>query len=254
VKPPDASRVVAEFTHQAAAFAASPAMRAPAALDDFLALVPAGPGQRWCDVACGPGIVARALAGRVAEVVGVDLTPAMLEKARSDAVQAGLANVSFVPGDATALPLSDGTFDGALTRFSLHHIPVPARVIAEMARIVRPGGLVAVADQLTSADGAVAAWHQEIERLRDPSHWASLTWSALGAVGDRLGMTRVAERATVFELDWEEWLGRGSGGPANRALIERLLATPPAGAGEVFSVGDGRLRLRLGMVVWRRER
>ncbi len=251
--PDEPSPVVAEFTHQARAFAVSPAMHAPAALADFLALLLAAGGQRWCDVACGPGILARALAPRVAEVVGVDLTPAMVETARAEARREAVANVRFLQGDATGLPIDDGAFDGAMTRFSLHHIPAPGRVVAEMARVVRVGGTVAVVDHLTSAGGAVAAWHQEIERLRDPSHWASLAPDALLRVGAALGLTLVAQRTLAFDLDWEEWIGRGSGGPGNRALIERLVVSAPPGGDEVFAVRGGRLWLRLGVAVWRRD-
>lgn len=251
---PDApSPVVAEFTHQAQAFAVAPVMHAAVALADFLALLPAAGGQRWCDVACGPGILARALAPRVAEVVGVDLTPAMVDTARAEARREAVANVRFLQGDATALPFADGAFDGAMTRFSLHHIPAPGRVVAEMARVVRPGGTVAVVDHLTSANGAAAAWHQEIERLRDPSHWANLAPDALRGIGDAAGLTLVAERTLPFDLDWEEWIGRGSGGPGNRALIERLVASAPPDGDEVFALRGGRLWLRLGVAVWRRD-
>ena len=244
--------VVAEFTRQARAFAVAPVMHAPATLAAFVSLLPAAAGERWCDLACGPGIVARALAARVAEVVGVDLTPAMVETARAEAARAGVANAHFLEGDATCVPLPSGSFAGALTRFSLHHIPVPARVVGELARLVRRGGTVAVADHLTSPDGAAAAWHQEIERLRDPSHWASLAPQALFSLGAGLGLSLVTREVAPFDLDWEEWLARGSGGVAQRNLIERLLAAPPPGAKEVFALREGRLHLRLGIAVWRR--
>ncbi len=244
--------VVTEFTHQAEAFAAAPVMRARVTLEDFVALLPAGPDQRWLDVACGPGIVSSALARRVAGVVGVDLTPAMVEQAAIGAAAAGVGNARFVEGDATALPFGDGGFDGSVTRFSLHHIPHPLRVVREMARVVRLGGHVAVADHLTSPDPAAAAWHYEIERLRDPSHWRSLSADALGALGRQAGLVEVARRVTPFDLDWEEWLQRGSGGRANRLLIEGLLGEPPAGSGAVFRLDRGRLHLSLGVFVWKR--
>src|SRR6185503_3403989 len=106
--------------------------------------------------------------------VGVDLTPTMIERARADAADAGVENVTFELGDATALDLPDDSLDGAITRFSLHHIPAPVRVLEEMRRVVRPGGYLVVADHVTDDEGAAAAWHEEIERLRDPSHWACL--------------------------------------------------------------------------------
>jgi ubiquinone/menaquinone biosynthesis C-methylase UbiE len=172
-----------EFTHQAASFAESAAMSADDLLAALVELAPADPGASWLDVACGPGLVARALDPRVGSVHGVDMTPAMVERAEAEAVAGGHAGLAFSRGDATALEEADASYDGAITRFSLHHIPAPSRVIEEMARVVRPGGWVVVGDHLTDADADAAAWHQEIERLRDPTHWASQTAERLRAMG-----------------------------------------------------------------------
>lgn len=244
----------AEFTHQTDSFARSPAMSTAATLGALIELVPEDPGARWLETACGPGLVARAVAGRVGSVRGVDLTPSMVEKARAEAAAAGVANVEFELGDATALELPDDSFDGAVNRFSLHHIPVPGRVLAEMARVVRPGGWVLVADHLTDADGGAAAWHEEIERLRDPSHWACLSRERLLAAGEGAGLELDEERLLPLDLDFEEWLGRGSGGPAAAGLIERLLAAPPEAAESFRVEGDRaarRLLLRNSVTRWR---
>ena len=244
----------AEFTHQTESFAGSPALSGAAALGALVELVPADPAARWLETACGPAIVARAIAPRVGSVQGVDLTPAMVEKGREEAAAAGIGNVELSLGDATALDLPDDGFDGAVNRFSLHHIPLPGRVLAEMARVVRPGGWVVVADLLTDADGDAAAWHEQIERLRDPSHWACLTRERLLAAGAAAGLELETERTIPLDLDFDDWLGRGSGGPGAAALIERLLGEAPAGA-ESFRVvggaGERRLLLRNSVSRWR---
>lgn len=243
-----------EFTHQTDSFAESAAMGAAEILGALVELAPADAGAGWLDVACGPGLVSRALAPRVGSVHGVDLTPAMVEKASAEARAAGLDNVAFELGDATALEAGDESFDGAITRFSLHHIPAPSRVVAEMARVVRPGGWVVIGDHLTDEDRNAAAWHQEIERLRDPTHWASQTPARLRAMGEDAGLLLDHERIAEIELDYEEWLGWGSGGAGAEALIERLLARP-AGS-ECFRVleadGGRRLQLRYWLSRWRR--
>jgi SAM-dependent methyltransferase len=226
-----------EFAFQAEAFARSPAMRLAETLGVVVDLVPAEPDARWVEIACGPGLIARALAPRVGSVLGVDLTPAMVEKARAEAAAAGVENVGFELGDATALDLSDDSFDGAITRFSLHHIPAPVRVLEEMRRVVEPGGRLVVADFVTDEDAEAAAWREEIERLRDPSHWALLTPSRIAALGERLGLIPDLQREVPFVIDFDEWLHRGSGGPANAELIERLVGEAPAGA-RSFAVRD----------------
>jgi SAM-dependent methyltransferase len=243
-----------EFAHQADAFARSPTMSLAETLDAVVELVPVDAEARWLEVACGPGLIARAMAPRVGSVVGLDLTPAMVEKARAEAAAARVENVSFEFGDATALDLPDDSLDGAITRFSLHHIPAPVRALEEMRRVVRPGGYVVVADHVTDDDGAAAAWHEQIERLRDPSHWACLTPSRLTALGERAGLKADVERVVPFEIDFGEWLNRGSGGPANAELIERLLGEAPVAVESFVVTGEGdarRLALRNSLHRWR---
>jgi SAM-dependent methyltransferase len=160
-----------------------------------------------------------------------------------------------VPGWSRALDFSDGSFDGAITRFSFHHIPVPGRVLAEMARMVRPGGWVVVGDQVTDDDGEGAAWHQEIERLRDPTHWASQRLGRLRAMGAVAGLELEQESLVPIEIDFEDWLARGSAGQTASPLIERLLAERPGGA-ESFRVTLGEsgrcLHQRYWLGRWRR--
>jgi ubiquinone/menaquinone biosynthesis C-methylase UbiE len=232
-----------EFAHQADSFARSPTMSLAETLGVLIDLVPEDPEARWVETACGPGLIARAMAPRVGSVVGVDLTPTMIEKARADAAEAGVGNVTFEVGDATALDLPDDSLDGAITRFSLHHIPGPVRVLEEMRRVVKPGGYVVVSDFVTDDDGASAAWQEQIERLRDPSHWALLTPSRIAALGERVGLEPDQERIVPFEIDFEEWLNRGSGGPANAELIERLRSEAPPQAESFIVTGDGADRV-----------
>jgi SAM-dependent methyltransferase len=208
----------------------------------------AAPGrdERWLEAACGPGLIARELSPLAREVVGVDATPAMVELARREA--AGLSNVEYALGDAGALEFADASFDGAVTRFSLHHIPVPSRVVAELARVVRPGGSVVIADHMVDADAAAAAWETEVERLRDPSHWAALPLHRLRELGERAGLTLEEERIVPLALEYADWVTRGAG---PRDLVEAALAERPGGA-ECLRVEDGVLHLRLWLARWRR--
>lgn len=248
--------IVSEFTRQSAAFNVAPVMRSAETLQTLLDTVPTGPHSTWVEAACGPGLISRGLAPKVGRVIGVDLTQAMVAVGQQEAARAGLRNTAFVQGDALRLPFAEHCLDGAVTRFSLHHIPVPGRCVAEMARVVRPGGAVVIADHVTMADGAAAAWHQELERLRDPSHWACLTVESLRAAGERAGLQLQSERLIPFTLEFEEWLTRGTGGPEMRGLIDQLLRERPDGA-ESFRVtteadGDRTLHLVYWLSLWRR--
>jgi SAM-dependent methyltransferase len=231
-----------EFAFQAESFARSPTMSLAETLDVVVDLVPEDGAARWVEIACGPGLIARAIAPRVGSVIGLDLTPEMVEKARSEVSAAAVDNVSFEVGDATALDLPDDSFDGAITRFSLHHIPAPVRVLEEMRRVVRPGGRVVVSDFVTDDDGEAAAWQEGIERLRDPSHWALLTPSRIAAMADRVGLVADSQREVPFVIDFDEWLARGSGGRANARLIERLVGEAPPAARSFVVDGEGEGR------------
>lgn len=92
--------------------------------------------QRALDVGTGAGAFAIALAPLVREVIGVDVVPEFLDEGRKRAP----ANVELVEADATALPYELGSFDLVCTARTLHHVPRPELVLAEMNRVVRSGG------------------------------------------------------------------------------------------------------------------
>ena len=128
--------------------------------------------ERVLDSGSGAGALAFALAAHVGEVVAVDLVPELLEQGRRRAER--FPNVSFVEGDATALPFERGEFDLAGSLRTLHHIRRPELAVAELARVTRLGGRVLVVDQLASVDPLVAFELNAFERVRDPSHARTL--------------------------------------------------------------------------------
>lgn len=99
-------------------------------------------GERVLDVACGTGVVAVTAARLGARVRGLDLAPALLERARQNAQIAGV-DIDFVEGDVEALPYADGEFDVVLSQFGHMFGPQPAVTIAEMLRVLKPGGRIA---------------------------------------------------------------------------------------------------------------
>lgn len=108
------------------------------------------PDWTVADLACGSGSVAALLAPRVAEVIGVDLSPEMLEAARRrvGAAAAPGGNVDLRQGEIEALPIASGTCDAALLLLALTHVEDPALAVAEMARILKPGGRAVIVDLL----------------------------------------------------------------------------------------------------------
>jgi ubiquinone/menaquinone biosynthesis C-methylase UbiE len=100
--------------------------------------------DRLLDVGCGPGEAVIEAAPLVAEATGLDLSPAMIDRARSRAD--GIANVEFVEGDSADLPFADGAFSAVLSTTSFHHYPHPQRALAEMHRVLAPSGRLALGD------------------------------------------------------------------------------------------------------------
>ncbi|HKR52255.1 MAG TPA: methyltransferase domain-containing protein [Pseudonocardiaceae bacterium] len=106
------------------------------------------PGQRVLDVGCGPGTITIDLARLVApgSVMGIDNEPAPLRPARADAQRQAANNVSFDVGNVYQLDYPDSTFDIVHAHQVLQHLAEPVAALAEMRRICRPGGYVAVRD------------------------------------------------------------------------------------------------------------
>ncbi len=113
------------------------------------------PGQRVLDVACGTGLVTRALAARGATVVGLDQSEDMLGRARGRVA----GPVTFVRGEAEALPFADGEFDALTFTYLLRYVDDPAATMRELARVVAPGGRIGMVEfGVPSAGPLRAAW------------------------------------------------------------------------------------------------
>jgi SAM-dependent methyltransferase len=106
------------------------------------------PGLRLLDVGCGPGTITVGLAAAVApgEVVGIDREPSQIELARALAKDRGLTNVRFEVGTAEEISAPDQSFDVAFEHTLLEHVADPSQVLREMYRVLKPGGIVGVAD------------------------------------------------------------------------------------------------------------
>jgi SAM-dependent methyltransferase len=124
--------------------------------------------ERALDAGTGTGALAFALSPHVAEVLGVDMEPMLLDEARKRA--APFPNVTFAEGDITRLDLASGTFDLAGCARTLHHVRRPELAISELARVTKFGGQVLVIDQIAPGDPLLAVALDRFERARDPTH------------------------------------------------------------------------------------
>ena len=187
-----------QFTRQATPFSTAAPIASEAALRMIIDAAQPGPDDTVLDIACGGGIVVCAFAPHVRHATGIDVTPAMLERARTLAAEKRLANVTWQEGEVERLPYPDGAFTIVVTRFAMHHFLDPRAVFREMVRVCAPGGRVVVVDTYTSEDPAKAAAFNRLEILRDPSHARSLYLAELKGLFQTAGLGE--PRATFYEL------------------------------------------------------
>jgi len=202
--------------------------------------VAAHPDERAVDVGTGAGALAFALAPIVREVVGVDRVPELLELARERA--ADHRNVTFVEGDAEHLPFDDGSFDLACTLRTLHHVPRPELVLAELVRVTSPGGRLLVVDQIAPADPLAALALDHFERTRDPSHTRVLPEIDLRQLFEANGLVLVRDRHDDERRALDAYLDLADCSGEERA---RALVLAPEGP-EAYTARLGWYLLRRG--------
>lgn len=203
------------------------------------------PGMNVLDVACGTGNAARPAARAGARVVGLDLTPKLLEVGRAKANADGL-DIEWREGDVENLPFEDGRFDRVVSTFGHMFAPRHQRTADEMARVCRPGGVIVTATWLPEGTvgeifGAGASY------LPPPPDYASppIHWGREDYVRERF-----ARVATGFEFErhvnWIEWESLESWADFFMSRFGPLV-TAKAALGDRF----GELRQRI-VEIWRK--
>ena len=172
----DKSSIQSQFGQNAQSYVESKVHRLGASLARLLELVPPQPDWRVLDVAAAIGYTAYAFAPYVAHVWVTDITDEMLELARQEAAARGLTNVTVEYAEAKALPYDDAIFDLVTCRIAPHHFGDVLPFVHEAARVLRPGGRLAVVDNVVP-EGPGGDYVNAFEKLRDPSHARCLTLS-----------------------------------------------------------------------------
>ncbi len=251
-------QVSARFAAHAQDYVTSPSHAAGDDLERLVTLAEPQPDWRLLDVATGGGHTALRFAPLVREVIALDLTPTMLQAAHrfisetpplqearggephppapspspspADGTAGEGEKITFLAGDAEALPFSAATFDLVTCRIAPHHFPDCYRFVTECARVLRPGGLLLIEDNTVPDDPRAARYIDSFERLRDPSHhrsYAGYEWE--GMLLDAGLVVEHVETLTKPAVNLLDWAGRQG---ASAAVIERLQVllrqAPPA--------------------------
>lgn len=202
------------------------------------------PGHRILDVATGGGHTALALAGRGGRVVASDLTPSMLREARFLAAEHRARNIVFAGADAEALPFRDAAFDRVTCRIAPHHFPDLRTALAEMVRVLRPGGRIGIIDSTVPGEPSLDAFLNGAEKVRDPSHVRSYRveeWlEFLAGAGLNL-----LQAASIWKTHaFPEWVARTGRPRAVQEEVESIFLSAFPLARETF-----RIRTEGGRVV-----
>lgn len=212
------------FTIQAKTFVTNPWVTDEERIRRLVAAAQLKGDERVLDVATGPGYIAEAFARSAREAVGVDLTAAMLAIAEERTRERGISNLSFQIGDVTHLPFESEEFDVVVCRLAVHHMPNPAQVVHEMARVCRVEGTVLVEDIYSSEHAERAAYQDRWEKLRDPSHVRTLPISEFLHLFCDAGLE--TDSILTFEdlcPEVERWLVTTKTPPGTAAEVRRLL-------------------------------
>ncbi len=188
-----------------------------------LALAAVAPGDTVLDLGSGAGFDAFLAAERVGphgNVIGVDLTPEMIEQARANAVRGGYSKVEFRLGDIENLPVADASIDHVVSNCVLNLVPNKPRAFAEIFRVLKPGGRIAIADIVL--DGPLPKSLQG-----DEDGWCSCISGAVSRHDYLEGLAEagLTEVTVVSETDAADLLAGDCCGEGSDSLLLKGIAT-----------------------------
>lgn len=217
------SLVQTQFGANAERYAASRVHAEGESLSRLLEMVAPRADWQAIDIATGPGHTALAFAPKVKHMIASDVTLEMLQVARNLAEKRGITNVSFAEVPAEKLPYPDGTFDLVVCRTAPHHFADVRAFVVEVARVLRPGGVFGLVDNISPDDPQAAVLHNAFEKLRDPSHGRCLSVREWLDLVTGTGLVVRHHETLSKDIDLEGWAGRTQASAEAKEKLRTIL-------------------------------
>ena len=226
-----------QFGRNAAGYLTSKPHAQGKSLDRLIALTTPQPDWRVLDVATGGGHVAYAFAPHVARVWATDITAEMIDLVRGEAAKKGLASIRTAYAKAEALSFDDASFDLVTCRIAPHHFDSIPAFVAEVHRVLKPGGLFGLVDNVV-LPGDVGDFVNAFERFRDPSHLRAWTMQEWRDVLSGQGFTLAHEEELDKTMEFKPWAARHDA--TMQAFLRAMLAhADPAARASLDPQGSG---------------
>ncbi len=192
--------------------------------------------ERVLDLGTGTAHTALAFAPLVAEVVGLDLTEAMLQAGARLARERGIDNLDLRQGNAESIPFDDASFDLVVARQCPHHFADVARAVREAARVLRPGGELLIVDSISLPNPKLDTFMNAVEILRDPSHVRNYNLREWKAFYEMAGLSVSLQEDWLLRLEFEDWIHRGGTAPAAVAQLRAMLLEAPSEVKAAYAI------------------
>lgn len=216
-----------QFGRHASEYVTSKGHATGKSLDRLFELTAPEPSWRVLDVATGGGHTALAFSPHVSLVVAADLTCPMLSAAREFAQSKQRFNIAFLQSDSERLAVANASFDCITCRIAAHHFPSVDAFATECYRALRPGGIIALVDNIVSGEIRVARYINAFEKLRDPSHHWAYSQDDWEAILYSAGFDKLHSETVSKDLDFIDWAGRLGVAGSDLTRLQAMLVQCP---------------------------
>ncbi|MBM3939677.1 MAG: class I SAM-dependent methyltransferase [SAR202 cluster bacterium] len=213
--------------------------------------------DRAVDIATGPGFTAFAAAPHAGSVLATDPTPQMLREVRKLRRERGIANVGMALVVAETLPFADESLDLVTCRTAPHHFLDVPRWLGECRRVLKPDGVFVLADTCAPEDPELAAWMNDMEVRRDPSHVRNYAPSEWVRLVREAGLDVTDEALCILNQEMPDWAHRSNSTPAMTEELARDFRNASPAAKEHFAIAprdDGTIGFRWFVAILRAEK